>query len=131
MPKFIHNNSFIFLNLILAGSVLCNVSVCFELRNINNCLTFDLSDLSANFINSVKLCLWLTLHYMDLLVNSANVLRELLSVFVWKHHFKTIQTHFSHRELQYEELKAACNRPATRFTSTSEHDPSFTQIICS
>ena len=35
----------------------------------------------TNFINSVKLCLWFILHYLDLLVNSANVLHELLSVF--------------------------------------------------
>ena len=33
-----------------------------------------------HFINSVKLCLWLILHYLDLLVNSANILHELLSL---------------------------------------------------
>ena len=38
-----------------------------------------------HFINSVKLCLWLILHYLDLLVHSANVLHELLSVFEQKH----------------------------------------------
>ena len=38
-----------------------------------------------HFINSVKLCLWLILHYLDLLVNSANVLHELLSLFMWNH----------------------------------------------
>ena len=45
--------------------------------SINKCGDFKSYWVKTNFINSVKL----VLHHLDLLVNSANVLHELLSVF--------------------------------------------------
>ena len=49
---------------------------------VSFCHTF-VQCFESDFINSVKFCFWLILHYLDLLVNSANILHELLSVFDW------------------------------------------------
>ena len=49
--------------------------------SLNKCGDFKSCWVKTNFTNSVKLCLWQTLHYLDLLENSANVLHELLPVF--------------------------------------------------